>query len=353
MDQVRTRSAAVTLLMRRADGVHPVDGAGTTTTDAPPSTTTTSTTVATTVPPTTTTTVALPEPVPIDWHGCGGGLDCATLAVPVSYQDPGGPTLELALVRNPADRPDQRIGTLVMNPGGPGASGVRRVARGFEVSPEVGDRFDIVGFDPRGVGQSTPITCGDAVPAFHAADLAPDSAAEQAALSGAAQAVADECRATEGDRLGHLGSVEVAHDIEVIRRALGEDQLTFVGLSYGTFIGQLWADAYPSSVRAMVLDGVIDPAAGMSAQSADQVDGVDAAVDAMASACQAEPSCPLDRDRRDARVLRRAGPPPRERCGVRRRGRTDPARLRGLLRHLRRRARGRVLWRRGRGRSGR
>ena len=113
--------------------------------------------------------------MPIDWHGCGGGLECATLAVPVSYQDPGGPTLDLALVRNPADVPSQRIGTLLMNPGGPGASGVRRVARGFQVSPEVGDRFDIVGFDPRGVGQSTPITCGDAVPAFRAADLAPDT----------------------------------------------------------------------------------------------------------------------------------------------------------------------------------
>ena len=293
MVRVRTRSAAVTLLAVALTACTQPAESATTTTTARPLTTTTSTTVAATVPPTTTTTVALPEPVPLDWHGCGGGLDCATLAVPVSYQDPGGPTLDLALVRNPADVPSQRIGALVMNPGGPGASGVRRVARGFQVSPEVGDRFDIVGFDPRGVGQSTPITCGDAVPAFRAADLAPDSPAEQAALATTAKAVADECRATEGDRLGHLGSVDVAHDIEVIRRALGEDQLTFVGLSYGTFIGQLWAEAYPSSVRALVLDGVIDPAAGVPAPSTDQADGVDAAVESMARACAADPGCPL------------------------------------------------------------
>ena len=116
-----------------------------------------------------------------------------------------------------------------MNPGGPGASGVRRVARGFQITPEVGDRFDIVGFDPRGIGQSTPITCGDAVPAFRAADLAPDTPEEEAALEAAARAVADECAASEGDRLGHYGSVEVAHDIEVIRRAIGEEQISFVG----------------------------------------------------------------------------------------------------------------------------
>jgi pimeloyl-ACP methyl ester carboxylesterase len=170
---------------------------------------------------------------------------------------------------------------------------VRRVARGFQVSPEVGDRFDIVGFDPRGVGQSTPISCGDAVPAFRASDLAPDDPAEQAALDAAARAVADECVASEGDLLGHLGSVEVSHDIEVIRRALGDDRLSFVGLSYGTFIGQLWADAYPSSVRALVLDGVVNPASGGAIQSVEQVEGVDAAFDAMAEACAADPSCPL------------------------------------------------------------
>lgn len=262
---------------------------------APPTSSpgTSSTTLTVAPATTTTTTVVLPPPTPLRWQPCGDGFDCGTVEVPVSYQDPTGPTLSLALVRNPADRPDQRIGSLLMNPGGPGASGVRRVTRGFTVSPEVGDRFDVVGFDPRGVGDSTPITCGDAVPAFRAADLSPDSPAEEASLAAAAEAVADECLATEGDRLVHLGSVEVAHDIEVIRRALGEDQLSFVGLSYGTFIGQLWADWYPTSVRALVLDGVLDTAAGGAIGSLDQVDGVDAVIEAMARACGETPECPL------------------------------------------------------------
>jgi pimeloyl-ACP methyl ester carboxylesterase len=235
----------------------------------------------------------LPTPVPVAWSGCGGGLDCATVAVPISYQDPGGATLDLALVRHPADRPDQRIGTLLVNPGGPGASGVRRVARGFRVSPEVADRFDIVGVDPRGVGSSTPITCGAAVPAFRATDLSPDTPQEEAALRAAAQAVADECRSTEGDRLAHLGTVEVAHDVEVIRRALGEDQISFVGLSYGTLIGELWADWYPTSVRALVLDGVVDPAEGGASASLDQADAIDNVVDEMDAACAADSTCPL------------------------------------------------------------
>jgi pimeloyl-ACP methyl ester carboxylesterase len=211
----------------------------------------------------------------------------------VSYAEPEGPTLELALIRNPADDPGARIGTLLVNPGGPGASGVRRVERGFVVSEEVADRFDIVGFDPRGVGESAPITCGSRVPAFRATDLAPDTPAETARLRDAAKAVADECLASEGDRLEHLGSAEVAHDIEVIRRALGEEQVSFVGLSYGTFIGQLWADAYPTSVRALVLDGVLDAGSGSSDASVAQVTAIEAAVGAMARACDEDPACPV------------------------------------------------------------
>lgn len=266
--------------------------------DAPPSTTTsTAIDPTTTAQPPTTTTVALPEPVPVAWEPCGDGFDCARVTVPVDYQQPEGPVLEVALIRRPAGDPAQRIGTLITNPGGPGASGVRRVRRGLTVSPEVAARFDIVGFDPRGIGDSTPISCGSAVPRFRAADLAPDSPAEEASLAAAAQAVADECAATEGLRLGHLGTQEVAHDVEVIRRAIGEPHVSFLGLSYGTLIGLLWADAYPSSVRAMVLDGVVDPAAqGDLAAGSAQVDSVDAALDAIERACTADPGCPLAAD---------------------------------------------------------
>lgn len=241
----------------------------------------------------TTTTVTLPQPEPVAWSPCGVGLDCATVTVPVDYADPGGDVLQLALVRRPAGDLANRIGSLLVNPGGPGASGVRRVERGFSVSPEVAARFDIVGFDPRGVGSSTPVTCGAAVPAFRAADLDPDSPEERAALADAARAVAEECAQTEGNRLAHLGTVEVVHDTEVIRRALGEAQVSFVGLSYGTLIGLLWAEAYPASVRALVLDGVVDPAAEGGAASGQQVAAIEEVVDAMDAACTADPGCPL------------------------------------------------------------
>lgn len=241
----------------------------------------------------TTTTAPLPDPVPVVWRDCGGGFDCATVVVPVDYLDATAGTLELALVRRPAGDPARRIGTLVVNPGGPGASGVRRVRRGFTVSPEVAARFDIVGFDPRGVGGSTPIRCGDSVSAFRATDLEPDDPGELDRLRAAARAVADECARTEGRRLAHLGSWEVVRDLEVIRRALGEETLSFVGLSYGTLLGLLWAEAYPGSVRALVLDGVVDPGAVHGATSEDQVVAVERTMAAIDAACAADPACPL------------------------------------------------------------
>jgi pimeloyl-ACP methyl ester carboxylesterase len=260
----------------------------------PPSTTTTTATSTTGAPSTTTTTtVALPPPQPIEWVACGSGFQCGSVRVPVDYADPASGTLDLAVVRNPASDPAQRIGSLVVNPGGPGASGVRRVRRGFAITPEVATRFDVVGFDPRGIGASAPIGCGATVSAFRAEDLAPDSPVEAGQLAAAAQAVADECRASEGDRLGHLGTREGALDVEVIRRALGEERISFVGLSYGTLLGLRWAEAYPTSVRALVLDGVVDPQSTSVSASVNQVESIDDAVAAMDKDCAATPTCPV------------------------------------------------------------
>ena len=117
--------------------------------------------------------------------------------------------------------------------------------------------------------------------------------ANRCVLPQSAKAVATECSATEGQRLLHLGTVDVANDVEVIRRALGEPQVSFVGLSYGTLIGQLWAQAYPASVRALVLDGVVNPASGGASSSVDQAEGIDAAFLAIDSGCAADAHCPL------------------------------------------------------------
>ena len=293
MDPVTVRHVALTMLAVATVAACSSDPEATPTTRAQAPTTTAPDPTTTQAPTTTTTTVVLPPPVPVAWDACGGGLQCARVTVPVDYADPDDGTLELALVRRPARDPARRIGSVLVNPGGPGASGVRRVARGFTVSPEVADRFDIIGFDPRGVGDSTPVTCGDAAPAFRATDLDPDDDAERLQLAAAAEAVAEECAVTEGERLGHLGTVDVVHDVEVIRRALGEPQVSFVGLSYGTLIGLLWAEAYPTSVRAMVLDGVVDPSVQGGAASAGQVEGIEASVRAMDDACATDPSCPV------------------------------------------------------------
>jgi pimeloyl-ACP methyl ester carboxylesterase len=215
------------------------------------------------------------------------------VAVPVDYDQPATGTMDVAVIRRPAGDPSRRIGTLLMNPGGPGASGVRRVRRGFTLSPEVAARFDIVGFDPRGVGDSTPVRCGSTVGAFRALDLAPDTPQESAAMEAAARAVADECAVTVGPRLAHLGTREVVLDVEVIRRAIGEPQVSYVGLSYGTLIGLLWADAYPRSVRAMVLDGVVDPGAEGDVTGEKQVEAIDETVGAIDAACATDPTCPV------------------------------------------------------------
>jgi pimeloyl-ACP methyl ester carboxylesterase len=255
----------------------------------PPTETTT-----TTAPTTTTSAVPIPDPPPIAWSRCGA-FDCGSVTVPIDYLDLALGTIDIAVIRRPADDPAQRIGSVIINPGGPGSSGVRRVQRGFEVSPEVARRFDVIGFDPRGVGSSHPISCGAAVPAFRSADLSPDTPEEVAALQAAAKAVADECAATEGPLLGHLGTVEVARDVEVLRKALGEATVSFVGISYGTLIGLLWAEAFPQSVRALVLDGVVDPAAGGLTTSTAQIRAMEAVIQGVDRSCVVDPGCPLRR----------------------------------------------------------
>ncbi|MEA2273225.1 MAG: hypothetical protein QOI98_1933, partial [Solirubrobacteraceae bacterium] len=199
-------------------------------------------------------------PEPIAWTSCGGRLQCATLTVPLDYADPTGPKIELSLNKLPARKPDQRIGALLVNPGGPGASGVEFVAGGVDVRQAVLERFDIIGFDPRGVGASTPLPCGDTtVPTFRHVDSTPDTPEEQAALDAAAKAVATDCGANAGDLLAHVGTDDVVRDMDTIRLALGESQINYLGISYGSLLGLRYAQLFPQSARAIAVDGVIDP----------------------------------------------------------------------------------------------
>lgn len=199
-------------------------------------------------------------PEPLRWERCGGGAECATLAVPVDWSDPGGETVDLLVARVPAGDPDRRVGALVTNPGGPGASGVEFVLDGgLFAGTELAERFDLVSWDPRGVGGSAPLDCAEEeVQEFLRLDSDPDDPAEQAALDAGAAAVGEACAAAHGELLPHVGTDVAAQDLEALRRAMGLP-LAYVGFSYGTLIGLRYAELFPDGAEAIVLDGVVDP----------------------------------------------------------------------------------------------
>jgi len=220
----------------------------------------------------------------LDWEACGD-VDCATLAVPRDHADPGGPTLDLALARREAG--GDRLGVLLLNPGGPGAGGVPLVADATAyLSEALLDRFDIVSWDPRGVGESTPIDCVDDLDSFFAADRSPDDAEEVDENIDAARRLAAGCAERSGELLPHLSSRATVQDMDAIRAALGEEQLNYLGYSYGTYLGALYADRYPDRVRAVVLDGAVDPSLGFEDLTRDQSLGFDRALNAFLDACE-------------------------------------------------------------------
>ncbi|HEY3723674.1 MAG TPA: alpha/beta hydrolase [Acidimicrobiia bacterium] len=221
------------------------------------------TTTSTRPAPTTTTTEPAPDPAPLAWAPCGGSIQCATLTVPVDYAHPRNATIGISLAREPAGDPAHRIGSLVVNPGGPGEAGTQLLGRDLGVlAPGVRARFDVIEMDPRGVGNSGGLHCssGDTGSADGAtADPIPVTAPARDALIAADRGYAQACARAAGPLLGYIGTTDVARDLEQLRKAVGDERLTFVGMSYGTLLGATYADLFPTHVRALVLDGVIDP----------------------------------------------------------------------------------------------
>lgn len=230
---------------------------------------------------------------PVVWRSCGAN-DCTRITVPVDYAKPDGATIQLAVLKVPAR--GKRLGALVVNPGGPGASGIDYAASAdFIVGRPVRQAYDIVGFDPRGVARSAPVDCvtDSGLDAFFASDPTPDDPAEERQLQATARSFADSCARTAGPLLAHVSTVEAAKDMDVLRAALGEDRLNFMGKSYGTFLGATYAGLFPHLVGRMVLDGVVAPELTTAELNLGQAEGFERATRAWAASCIEEGDCPL------------------------------------------------------------
>jgi pimeloyl-ACP methyl ester carboxylesterase len=263
------------------------------------------------------------------WTGCpgtadGARLQCAQVRVPLDWSRPHGATISLKVIRRLASRRGQRIGSMFFNPGGPGVSGVGTVSdpqEGAQLDRAAGGRFDIVSWDPRGTNASTPVRCfrSDTLQAkFWGSEPFPITRAQSLAYLAKTVAYARRCRQLSGRLLAHISTADTARDLDRLRQLVGDRQLTYYGWSYGTFLGQTYANLFPGRVRAMVLDGVLDPVAtvaSMEARLANGVSSTDLVFAKFLSLCQ------------------RAGP---VRCTLAGHGASPAARVNGLLRRLQR-----------------
>lgn len=206
------------------------------------------------------------RPAAVQWKPCHHRLFCASYLVPLDYDDPGGAQISIALVKRPATDPAHRIGSLFVNPGGPGGSGVDFVVGdGSQLfTPQVRARFDIIGFDPRGIERSTQLRC------FRTEDAAfatapqfpyPNSAARRAKWFASDRAVESACGLHGNAILDHMSTADVARDLDRLRQAVGDRRLNYYGVSYGSFLGDTYANLFPGRVRSVVIDGVLDPVA--------------------------------------------------------------------------------------------
>lgn len=230
----------------------------------------------------------------VRWSGCRTNLQCAEIEVPLDYADPDGEAITLSLLKVPAENRKQRVGSLVVNPGGPGGSGTNYAANAQTYfGPEVRRVFDIVGFDPRGVGESTPVDClsDERLDEFAASDPDPDSPAELDEMDQMLAEFGEGCLEKSGDLARHVSTAEAARDIDIIRGLLGDRQLSWFGASYGTLLGATYAELFPDRVGRMVLDGALDPTLSNKELSLAQARGFETALRSYVQACVDRGSC--------------------------------------------------------------
>ncbi|TVL92180.1 alpha/beta hydrolase [Streptomyces sp. SAJ15] len=233
------------------------------------------------------------------WRECGvPGFQCATLRAPLDYDHPDpAEDLRLAVARKKATGPGERIGSLLVNPGGPGGSAIGYLEgyAGIGYPAPVRARYDMVAMDPRGVARSEPVRCltDKEMDAYTQTDQTPDDASEVAGLTAAYKKFAAGCEKRSGEVLGHVSTVEAARDMDLLRAALGDKRLNYVGASYGTFLGATYAELYPDRVGRLVLDGAMDPTLSAERTNRDQTGGFETAFTAFAEDCVDRDDCPL------------------------------------------------------------
>ncbi|QSB04389.1 alpha/beta fold hydrolase [Natronoglycomyces albus] len=239
------------------------------------------------------------QPSTIQWQECEDAprVDCGSIHVPLNWADPGGDTIEIALARRQATNPEARVGTIVMNPGGPGGSGVGAVKGHHWVSEAVLEKFDVVGFDPRGIADSATINCDrediDRVLEYRWPSNEEDF---QHLLTGQEQLVGT-CRALTGELFDHVDNLATVEDLDAIRASLGDKQLNFLGYSYGSLMGQQYAQVYPDHVRTLVLDGNMDHSLSTTWEFLEtETRAAERNFNAFVAWCDTEPTCAIHGD---------------------------------------------------------
>lgn len=232
-----------------------------------------------------------------EWTACGPA-QCTWIEVPVNYGNPGGATIKLRALKV-ASTGNKPAGSLFVNPGGPGGSAVEYASYADRiVGPAILERYDVVGVDPRGVGQSNPLVCldGSATDAYLATDPTPDDTAEKDELVKQSEKLGDACEQKYPDLIKHLSTEDVARDMDVARQVVGDAKLTWLGKSYGTYIGAVYAGLFPDKVGRFVLDGAMATDLTNDQVSLGQAEGFERATRAYVASCVKQKNCPLGSD---------------------------------------------------------
>ncbi len=238
----------------------------------------------------------------ITWEKCGA-QDCTKIKVPLDYANPAGDSIEIVAKRNAAK--NNAVGSLLLNPGGPGGSGQELAENaGFYFSQQITDNFDLIGFDPRGVGESSPVKCLDDAELGRALEASYADTPEGDAQSAAdIEAIIAGCEEKSGKILPFVGTESAARDMDIMRHVFGDPRLYYVGFSYGTSLGGMYADLFPQNVGRMILDGAVAPLATNFDQSAAQLKGFENSLDAYLEDCLAGKDCPFSGTVAEARKV--------------------------------------------------